>query len=241
MTEMIPSGNSIEEQVYAENVEHLQDALTITKKDDGSLNGGGQKARIKYETRDALTEKIEELFHFCDVEKKGHVVRADLYRLRDELGLEFADIDNAFDQLDTNGDSFLSMEEFTTGFGLFVGVATPQSQYSTHDGYTAGADGNSEGIKLDFSFQVFNLIDKDDKGHITKQDLNDSADTLEIDSSQIDYVYQRLRGTASDKIYFEDFVNNIGSIVALSPALQEIKDAEERKEKEFERINTLER
>ena len=90
-------------------------------------------------------------------------------------------------------------------------------------------------------FQVFNLIDKDDKGHITKQDLNDSADTLEIDSSQIDYVYQRLRGNTSDKIYFEDFVNNIGSIVALSPALQEIKDVEDRKEKDFEKRVIIER
>ena len=45
----------------------------------------------------------------------------------------------------------------------------------------------------------------------------------------------------SDKIYFEDFVNNIGSIVALSPALQEIKDAEDRKEKDFEKRLIIER
>lgn len=100
------------------------------------------------ETRDALTEKIVELFHFCDVENKGYVAREDLYRLRDELGLEFSDIDNAFDQLDTNGDTFLSMEEFTTGFGLFVGVA--QSRATD---YPTGAE-NDEGIKIDFSFQV---------------------------------------------------------------------------------------
>ena len=101
------------------------------------------------ETRDALTEKIVELFHFCDVENKGYVARGDLYRLRDELGLEFSDIDNAFDELDTNGDSFLSMEEFTTGFGLFVGVA--QSRATTD--FPTGAE-NDEGIKIDFSFQV---------------------------------------------------------------------------------------
>ena len=191
--------------------------------------------RIEEDTRDALKEKIVELFHFCDVENKGYVVRANLYRLRDELGLEFSDIDNAFDQLDTNRDTFLSMEEFTTGFGLFIGVA--QSHPAD---YPTGTE-NEEGIKIDFSFQVFNLIDKNDKGHITKQDLIESADTLEIDSSQIDYVYQRLRGTTSDKIYFEDFVNNIGSIVALSPALQEIKEAEDRKEKSFEKRAIIER
>lgn len=100
------------------------------------------------ETHDALTEKILELFHFCDVENRGYVARADLYRLRDELGLEFSDIDNAFNQLDTNGDNFLSMEEFTTGFGLFVGVA----QSRTNE-YPNGAE-NDEGIKIDFSFQV---------------------------------------------------------------------------------------
>jgi len=183
--------------------------------------------RIEEETKDALTEKIIEMFHICDAENKGHVIKEDLYRLKDELGLDDADIDNAFEQLDTNRDTFLSMEEFTAGFGLFIGVEQPGAVTNDFASSTPSCDG----IKIDFSFQVFNLIDKDDKGHITKQDLLEAADTLEIDVSQIDYVYQRLRGVASDKIYFEDFVNNIGSIVALSPALQEIKEIEVAKEK----------
>ena len=36
-------------------------------------------------------------------------------------------------------------------------------------------------------------------------------------------------------------MNNIGSIVALSPALQEIKDVEDRKEKDFEKRVIIER
>ena len=217
-------GNDTEIEEFIENERLFQSA----ELDD--------RTKIGEETRDALTEKIVELFHFCDVENKGYVVKEDLYRLRDELGLEFSDIDHAFEQLDTNKDSYLSMDEFTTGFGLFIGVERPNHAAD----FPAGAE-NDEGIKIDFSFQVFNLIDKDDKGHITKNDLIESADTLEIDSSQIDYVYQRLRGVSSDKIYFEDFVNNIGSIVALSPALQEIKSANDREQKGNERIAIIER
>lgn len=205
--------------------------------------------KANVETRDALTEKIIELFHFCDVENKGYVVKADLYRLKDELGLDERDVDYAFDQLDTNQDSFLSMEEFTTGFGLFIGVQqsaplplqTAAKNVSPGDGGVGTAEENAPEIKIDFTFQVFNLIDKDDKGHISKQDLIEASDTLEIDPSQIDYLFSRLRTSTSEIIYFEDFVNNISSIVALSPALQEIKELEEKKEKTLQKYEIIAR
>lgn len=171
------------------------------------------------EMQDALAQKIEELFHMCDAGNKGYVTRDDLYRLKDELGLNDSEVEHAFDQLDTDKDNFLTLEEFMTGFGLFLGIEKPQQNPD-----------NSSEMKPDFAFQVFNLIDKEDKGHITKDDLIEAAGTLEIDVSQIDYIYRRLRGTSSI-IHYEDFVNNIGYIVALSEPLQQVKELEDERNK----------
>lgn len=217
-------------------VENLPSATSSSL--PNSPDNSYRKIRANEETKDVLTEKITELFHFCDTENKGYVVKDDLYKLQDELGLDESDIDYAFEQLDTNHDNFLSMEEFTTGFGLFIGVQQPTPSLPLSNISEEGGGGE---IKIDFSFQVFNLIDKDDKGHITKQDLIEASDTLEINDSQIDYLFSRLRTTTSDIIYFEDFVNNIGSIVALSPALQEIKEQEEKKDKKIQRREVISR
>lgn len=172
-----------------------------------------------HETENALTEKIKDLFHICDTENKGFATRQDLYRLKNELGLTDYEVENAFDQLDTDKDNILTMEEFTTGFGLFLGIevspVTPR--------HTVSSD-----FKPDFAFQVFNLIDKEDKGYITKENLYECTEELEIDPSQVDYIFSHLK-TQSNEIYFDDFVINMNYVVALSAPLQEIKKIEENK------------
>ena len=158
----------------------------------------------------ALMTKTKELFYMCDPTNKGYVTKDELYRLKDELGLEDHEVENAFDQLDTDKDKYLTIEEFTTGFGLFLGIESPTIEKVNDE------------LKPDFAFQVFNLIDREDKGYITKQDFIDSAATLEIESTRVDHLVNRLR-KSSEVIRFDEFVNNIGSVVALSPALQGIE------------------
>lgn len=172
-----------------------------------------------HETENALTEKIKDLFHICDTENKGFATRQDLYRLKNELGLTDYEVENAFDQLDTDKDNILTMEEFTTGFGLFLGIEVPP----VAPRHTVSSD-----FKPDFAFQVFNLIDKEDKGYITKENLYECTEELEIDPSQVDYIYSHLK-TQSNEIYFDDFVINMNYVVALSAPLQEIKKIEENK------------
>lgn len=172
-----------------------------------------------HETENALTEKIKDLFHICDTENKGFATRQDLYRLKNELGLTDYEVENAFDQLDTDKDNILTMEEFTTGFGLFLGIEVPP----VTPRHTVSSD-----FKPDFAFQVFNLIDKEDKGYITKENLYECTEELEIDPSQVDYIYSHLK-TQSNEIYFDDFVINMNYVVALSAPLQEIKKIEENK------------
>lgn len=172
-----------------------------------------------HETENALTEKIKDLFHICDTENKGFATRQDLYRLKNELGLTDYEVENAFDQLDTDKDNILTMEEFTTGFGLFLGIEVPP----VTPRHTVSSD-----FKPDFAFQVFNLIDKEDKGYITKENLYECTEELEIDPSQVDYIFSHLK-TQSNEIYFDDFVINMNYVVALSAPLQEIKKIEENK------------
>lgn len=172
-----------------------------------------------HETENALTEKIKDLFHICDTENKGFATRQDLYRLKNELGLTDYEVENAFDQLDTDKDNILTMEEFTTGFGLFLGIEVPP----VTPRHTVSSD-----FKPDFAFQVFNLIDKEDKGYITKENLYECTEELEIDPSQVDYIFSHLK-TQSNEIYFDDFVINMNYVVALSAPLQEIKKIDENK------------
>ena len=172
-----------------------------------------------HETENALTEKIKDLVHICDTENKGFATRQDLYRLKNELGLTDYEVENAFDQLDTDKDNILTMEEFTTGFGLFLGIEVPP----VTPRHTVSSD-----FKPDFAFQVFNLIDKEDKGYITKENLYECTEELEIDPSQVDYIFSHLK-TQSNEIYFDDFVINMNYVVALSAPLQEIKKIEENK------------
>ena len=183
------------------------------------------------DTETTLAEKIRDLFHICDKTNKGYVTRKDLYRLKDELGLTDHDVENAFDQLDTDKDNILTMKEFTTGFGLFLGLENPPTTPIN----TISAD-----FKPDFAFQVFNLIDKEDKGYITKENLYECTEELEINPLQIDYIYSRLK-THTGEIYFDDFVLNMDYVVALSAPLQEIKKNEENTVKSESKKETVTR
>ena len=165
---------------------------------------------------DALFEKISELFNICDIEQKGYVTRTDLFRLKDELGLNDKDVGYAFDQLDTDRNGNLTLDEFIAGFGLFLGVEQKNKKYVNQ-------------IKADFAFQVFNLIDKHDKGHITRSDLLAVKDTLEISNEDADILFDNMKTLSGDGfvIRFEDFVNDVDDVIALSGPLQEIKRCQE--------------
>ncbi|XP_064458799.1 EF-hand calcium-binding domain-containing protein 4B-like isoform X2 [Ornithodoros turicata] len=71
--------------------------------------------------RDALTRKAHDLFSLCDKENKGFVSKKDMQRLHGELPLEPDQLEVVFDSLDTDNNGFLTLEEFTAGFGKFLG------------------------------------------------------------------------------------------------------------------------
>ncbi|XP_007935263.1 EF-hand calcium-binding domain-containing protein 4B [Orycteropus afer afer] len=67
----------------------------------------------------AMLRKAQEFFQTCDAEGKGFIARRDMQRLHKELPLSLEDLEDVFDALDTDGNGFLTPEEFTTGFSHF--------------------------------------------------------------------------------------------------------------------------
>ncbi|XP_041114045.1 EF-hand calcium-binding domain-containing protein 4B-like isoform X2 [Polyodon spathula] len=68
----------------------------------------------------AMLEKTHEFFQICDVEDKGFITRRDMQRLHGELPLSADELENVFDMLDADGNGYLTLEEFTTGFSEFL-------------------------------------------------------------------------------------------------------------------------
>ena len=60
-----------------------------------------------------IAAKAEELFNLCDTEQKGFIIKKDMQRLRDELGVEPEQLEDVFDSLDVDHNGYLTFEEFT--------------------------------------------------------------------------------------------------------------------------------
>ncbi|XP_043943506.1 EF-hand calcium-binding domain-containing protein 4B [Protopterus annectens] len=67
-----------------------------------------------------MLEKGHEFFQICDTENKGYITRMDMQRLQRGLSLSPQELEKVFDSLDADGNGFLTLEEFTTGFSAFV-------------------------------------------------------------------------------------------------------------------------
>jgi Ras and EF-hand domain-containing protein len=60
-----------------------------------------------------IAAKAEELFNLCDTEQKGFIIKKDMQRLRDGLGVEPEQLEDVFDSLDVDHNGYLTLEEFT--------------------------------------------------------------------------------------------------------------------------------
>uniref|UniRef100_A0A0B7BKP7 EF-hand domain-containing protein n=1 Tax=Arion vulgaris TaxID=1028688 RepID=A0A0B7BKP7_9EUPU len=77
--------------------------------------------------QEVMSQKAVELFRLCDKEEKGFITKSDMQRLRAELPVSPDQLEVVFDSLDDDGNGFLSLQEFTDGFGSFLGLKSPNS------------------------------------------------------------------------------------------------------------------
>lgn len=69
-----------------------------------------------------MIEKATELFNLCDKEEKGFITKRDMQRLQAELPLTPDQLEAVFDSLDDDKNGFLSLDEFTGGFGKCINI-----------------------------------------------------------------------------------------------------------------------
>ncbi|XP_059190591.1 EF-hand calcium-binding domain-containing protein 4B [Centropristis striata] len=70
--------------------------------------------------QNTIVEKTHEFFQMCDIESKGFINRRDMQRLNGELPLSAEELENVFDTLDSDGNGFLTLDEFSSGFSEFL-------------------------------------------------------------------------------------------------------------------------
>ncbi|XP_005795922.1 ras and EF-hand domain-containing protein homolog [Xiphophorus maculatus] len=87
---------------------------TSAEEDDSS------RSRSSDVGQNTILEKTHEFFQMCDTENKGFITRRDMQRLNGELPLSADELENVFDSLDSDGNGFLTLEEFSSGFSAFL-------------------------------------------------------------------------------------------------------------------------
>uniref|UniRef100_A0A673ZZQ8 Calcium release activated channel regulator 2A n=1 Tax=Salmo trutta TaxID=8032 RepID=A0A673ZZQ8_SALTR len=92
-------------------------AFTSTPKvSSGSAPRHGFREESPAEGHCTMLEKTHDFFQTCDIEDKGFITRRDMQRLHGELPLSAEELENVFDTLDSDGNGYLTLEEFSLGF-----------------------------------------------------------------------------------------------------------------------------
>ncbi|XP_001639885.3 EF-hand calcium-binding domain-containing protein 4B isoform X7 [Nematostella vectensis] len=155
--------------------------------------------------RDTLRERATELFSLCDQESKGYITQNDLVAVITdlELPLDAAQVQQAFSKLDDDQNGYLTLEEFTAGFGLFLGL----------DG--VDNDGDLDEIATsDPGRELFYLCDSDRKGYITKTDLHRVAVDLSLNFDQLDLIFNQLDQDGNGRLTLDEFVLGFGKFLS---------------------------
>ncbi|KAM8750997.1 EF-hand calcium-binding domain-containing protein 4B isoform 1-T2 [Acanthopagrus schlegelii] len=93
-------------------------ARTAWKRQGDSIEAGAcENVNMGQNT---ILEKTHEFFQMCDIENKGFISRRDMQRLNDGLPLSAEELENVFDTLDSDGNGFLTLDEFSSGFSEFL-------------------------------------------------------------------------------------------------------------------------
>ncbi|XP_068579611.1 EF-hand calcium-binding domain-containing protein 4B [Cebidichthys violaceus] len=104
------------------NTTNTNTTNTTTTRTARQSRGGSDKAG-RCENGDVgqntIVEKTREFFQMCDIENKGFINQRDMQRLSAELPLSAEELENVFVTLDSDGNGYLTLDEFSSGFSEF--------------------------------------------------------------------------------------------------------------------------
>ncbi|XP_071957021.1 EF-hand calcium-binding domain-containing protein 4B-like [Antedon mediterranea] len=131
---------------------------------DLSTNTSRMKALpTQDEMKAMIVDKSRELFLICDKEIKGFITKRDMQRLGSELPLSPDQLEAVFDSLDDDGNGFLTLEEFTDGFGGYLGLPQETVEEEQTDGLFEANDVEETDLNLDEDFKrAMETIDASD-------------------------------------------------------------------------------
>lgn len=159
--------------------------------------------------RDLLVNNARELFVLCDKEDKGFITKRDMQRLRNELPLDPDQLELVFDSLDLDHNGYLTLEEFTDGFGMFLGFDTAPRRMSC-----ASATGSSETSEPATAVNTTGDADSDDDRFEEFLD-NLGAQNIFKDEEYVQETWARLQMEQDPTMirHFENFLAKVmGSI-----------------------------
>lgn len=156
------------------------------------------------EFQDNLADKATELFGLCDHQNKGYITQEDLALVTEELGLPLTadQIALTFSKLDKDNNGYLTLAEFISGFGLFLG---------DHENEESGVQ---EALHYSQGHQLFDLCDRERKGYIVKSDLVRLAGEFQLSEQQLSDLFHSLDQDGNGYLTLEEFVAGFGQFLA---------------------------
>ena len=164
--------------------------------------------------KNVLKERAVELYNLCDQDSKGYITRNELQSVIAELGLplDATQVKQTFNELDEDQNGYLTLEEFTAGFGLFLGIHSDDEGHNELEEITSISDPGRE---------LFFLCDPEGKGYITKADLERVAEDLNLNFEQLDFIFDKLDIDKNGQLTMDEFVEGFGTF------LSEVNDSTE--------------
>lgn len=143
-------------------------------------------------------QKSHELFALCDTEEKGFITKRDMQRLQTEIGLDPEQLEAVFDSLDDDKNGYLTLDEFTSGFGSYLGIAPSPDDNSLN---MSGGDHYEE-----------DMMDKAEEEEKQFNNMMESigADRVIDDRATVKTLWMKIRHDEPELMSnFEDFLYKI--------------------------------
>jgi Ca2+-binding EF-hand superfamily protein len=68
---------------------------------------------------DLIHAKAIELFHLCDEEQKGFIIKTDMMRIQAFIGLTEKELEDVFDSFDQSNNGYITFQQFINGFNHY--------------------------------------------------------------------------------------------------------------------------